>query len=156
MALKGRRFDTRESIIADSKKVLKNIPKDAISKCFKSWEKRWKLCIDLEGGTNMRGAELMCEGRGLDDSSLHYGVDLAEEVDDHHYGSNLYFYIENDQEKVSINKRETWRTTIMLMTYLIDYILVLLTETGLWEVPVVVFFTFHPTAFQLQHHNTKW
>ncbi|UYV61765.1 hypothetical protein LAZ67_1006420 [Cordylochernes scorpioides] len=40
MALKGRRFDTRESIIADSKKVLKNIPKDAFSKCFKSWEKR--------------------------------------------------------------------------------------------------------------------
>ncbi|UYV77815.1 hypothetical protein LAZ67_15002427 [Cordylochernes scorpioides] len=47
MALKGRRFDTRESIIADSKKVLKNIPKYAFSKCFKSWEKRWKLCIDL-------------------------------------------------------------------------------------------------------------
>ncbi|UYV64507.1 hypothetical protein LAZ67_3001027 [Cordylochernes scorpioides] len=43
MALKGRIFDTRESIIADSKKVLKNIPKDAFSKCFKSWEKRWKL-----------------------------------------------------------------------------------------------------------------
>ncbi|UYV81520.1 hypothetical protein LAZ67_20001421 [Cordylochernes scorpioides] len=40
MALKGRRFDTRESIIADSKKVLKKIPKDAFSKCFKSWEKR--------------------------------------------------------------------------------------------------------------------
>ncbi|UYV62284.1 hypothetical protein LAZ67_1008435 [Cordylochernes scorpioides] len=36
MALKGRRFDTRESNIVDSKKVLKNIPKDAISKCFKS------------------------------------------------------------------------------------------------------------------------
>ncbi|UYV64916.1 hypothetical protein LAZ67_3002419 [Cordylochernes scorpioides] len=48
MALKGRRFDTRESIIADSKKVLKNIPKDAFSKCFKSWEKRWKLCIDAD------------------------------------------------------------------------------------------------------------
>ncbi|UYV78189.1 hypothetical protein LAZ67_16000414 [Cordylochernes scorpioides] len=46
MALKGRRFDTRESIIADSKKFLKKIPKDAFSKCFKSWEKRWKLCID--------------------------------------------------------------------------------------------------------------
>ncbi|UYV70853.1 hypothetical protein LAZ67_8000863 [Cordylochernes scorpioides] len=46
MALKERRFDTRESIIADSKKVLKNIPEDAFSKCFKSWEKRWKLCID--------------------------------------------------------------------------------------------------------------
>ncbi|UYV69107.1 K02A2.6-like [Cordylochernes scorpioides] len=43
MSLKERRFDTRESIIADSKKVLKNIPKDAFSKCFKSWEKRWKL-----------------------------------------------------------------------------------------------------------------
>ncbi|UYV77390.1 hypothetical protein LAZ67_15000825 [Cordylochernes scorpioides] len=40
MALKGRRFDTRECIIADSKKVLKKIPKDAFSKCFKSWEKR--------------------------------------------------------------------------------------------------------------------
>ncbi|UYV77683.1 hypothetical protein LAZ67_15001920 [Cordylochernes scorpioides] len=49
MSLKGRRFDTRESIIADSKKVLKNIPKDAFSKCFKSWEKRWKLCIDAGG-----------------------------------------------------------------------------------------------------------
>ncbi|UYV72458.1 hypothetical protein LAZ67_9003232 [Cordylochernes scorpioides] len=46
MSLKGRIFDTRESIIADSKKVLENIPKDAFSKCFKSWEKRWKLCID--------------------------------------------------------------------------------------------------------------
>ncbi|UYV69732.1 hypothetical protein LAZ67_7000519 [Cordylochernes scorpioides] len=34
MALKGRRFDTRESIITDSKKVLKNIPKDAFSKCL--------------------------------------------------------------------------------------------------------------------------
>ncbi|UYV76533.1 hypothetical protein LAZ67_14001025 [Cordylochernes scorpioides] len=49
MALKGRRFDTRESIIADSKKVLKNIPKDAFFKCFKSWEKIWKLCIDAGG-----------------------------------------------------------------------------------------------------------
>jgi len=49
MALKGRRFDTRESIIADSKKVLKSIPKDAFSKCFESWEKRWKLCIDAGG-----------------------------------------------------------------------------------------------------------
>ncbi|UYV75059.1 hypothetical protein LAZ67_12002264 [Cordylochernes scorpioides] len=48
-ALKGRRFDTRESIIADSKKFLKNIPKDAFSKCFKSWEKRWKLYIDAGG-----------------------------------------------------------------------------------------------------------
>ncbi|UYV82276.1 hypothetical protein LAZ67_21001543 [Cordylochernes scorpioides] len=41
MALKGRRFDTRESIIADSKKVLKNIPKDVFSKCFKSLKKRF-------------------------------------------------------------------------------------------------------------------
>ncbi|UYV68147.1 hypothetical protein LAZ67_5003193 [Cordylochernes scorpioides] len=49
MALEGRRFDTRESIIADSKKVLKNIPKDVFSKCFKSWEKRWKLCTDAGG-----------------------------------------------------------------------------------------------------------
>ncbi|UYV82278.1 hypothetical protein LAZ67_21001549 [Cordylochernes scorpioides] len=40
MALKGRRFDTRESIIADSKKVLKNIPKDVFSKCFKSLKKK--------------------------------------------------------------------------------------------------------------------
>ncbi|UYV80613.1 hypothetical protein LAZ67_19001005 [Cordylochernes scorpioides] len=39
MALKGRRFDTRESIIADSKKVLKNIPQDAFSKWFRSWER---------------------------------------------------------------------------------------------------------------------
>ncbi|UYV79208.1 hypothetical protein LAZ67_17001512 [Cordylochernes scorpioides] len=53
MALKGRRFDTRESIIANSKKVLKNIPKDAFSKCFKSWEKRWKLCIDAGGSSEM-------------------------------------------------------------------------------------------------------
>ncbi|UYV73461.1 CLCN3 [Cordylochernes scorpioides] len=44
-----KRFDTRKSIIADSKKVLKNIPKDAFFKCFKSWEKRWKLCIDAGG-----------------------------------------------------------------------------------------------------------
>ncbi|UYV80117.1 hypothetical protein LAZ67_18001756 [Cordylochernes scorpioides] len=49
MALKGRRFDTRESIIVDLKKVLKNIPKDAFSKCFTSWEKKWKLCIDAGG-----------------------------------------------------------------------------------------------------------
>ncbi|UYV64570.1 hypothetical protein LAZ67_3001201 [Cordylochernes scorpioides] len=46
---KRKEIYTRESIIADSKKVLKNIPKDAFSKCFKSWEKIWKLCIDAGG-----------------------------------------------------------------------------------------------------------
>ncbi|UYV74364.1 hypothetical protein LAZ67_11003234 [Cordylochernes scorpioides] len=57
MALKGRRFDTRESTIADSKKVLKNIPKYAFSKCFKSWEKRWKL--SHEAGKDLSLAEVL-------------------------------------------------------------------------------------------------
>jgi [histone H3]-lysine36 N-dimethyltransferase SETMAR len=49
MALKGSRFDTREVIIAESKKVMKSIPKDDFYKCFESWEKRWKRCIDAGG-----------------------------------------------------------------------------------------------------------
>lgn len=49
MALKGRRFYTRNDIIEKSKSELLAIPKRDYKKCFLSWEKRWHKCIDAEG-----------------------------------------------------------------------------------------------------------
>ncbi|KOC59049.1 hypothetical protein WH47_12863, partial [Habropoda laboriosa] len=44
-ALKGRRFDTREDIIAKSQGELRRIPKSAYQEAFASWKHRFYKCI---------------------------------------------------------------------------------------------------------------
>ncbi|WP_189514017.1 transposase, partial [Streptomyces narbonensis] len=48
-ALKGRRFESVESIKENSLKELFSIPKEAYQDCFQKWKKRMHRCIDVGG-----------------------------------------------------------------------------------------------------------
>jgi len=48
-ALKGRRFDTIDKILKNSRNELFVIPKEAFQKAFQSWQKRWERCVASQG-----------------------------------------------------------------------------------------------------------
>jgi hypothetical protein len=47
--LKGRRFDSKEVIEAESHVVLNTLAEYDFQDAFKKWQKRWERCICVEG-----------------------------------------------------------------------------------------------------------
>jgi hypothetical protein len=43
--LKGSRFDSREDIMPNATKELRNLPDVAFQKCFQQWKERWTKCV---------------------------------------------------------------------------------------------------------------
>ena len=47
--LKGKRFESREEIMANATTALQSIPKEAYEKCFEQWKSRWEKCVKCHG-----------------------------------------------------------------------------------------------------------
>jgi hypothetical protein len=51
MSLKGRRFESIDSIKENSLADLRSIPNEAFQKRFEGWKKRWEDVFKVEGTT---------------------------------------------------------------------------------------------------------